>query len=246
MPQRRHGSKSSQRQANPEAERPEREVRLERIIRHLRERETLLRARLDRARSQLQAVGDQMAAAFIQIDARTDAAIAAAEFRALAWQELDIESAIAQAIDHLAARFGACNVAVWLANSEGAFAIAGYGYFDVPRTMAEATLSILGGEVCPLLEPGTQGFLREDAGDLLAAPPPGGGVLGGRTAILCPISHRGELLGAFMLFRSVHQPWASNSQETAAAIGLAFGEQLARIIRVSNRGPDRWPHMDSD
>lgn len=223
-----------------------REQRLERIIKQLRERETLLRARLDRARFLIQSVGDQMAEAFVQIDARTDAAVAAAEFRALAWQELDIESAIAQAIDHMAIRFGACNIAVWLASSRGDFAIAGYGYFDVPRTLAEASLGILAQEMCPLLEAGTVGYEVEDGSSLFTVPPPGGGVLNDRRVILCPLAHRGEILGAVMLFRSAESPWPMNAQETAAAIGEAFGEQLSRIIRVSNRGPDRWPHMDND
>ena len=44
--------------------------RLERIIRQLRERELLLRARLDRARCQLQSVGDQMAALLTSASSR--------------------------------------------------------------------------------------------------------------------------------------------------------------------------------
>lgn len=223
-----------------------REHRLERIIHHLREREALLRARLDRARAQLQSVGDQMAATFMRLDARTDAVVAAAEFRALAWQELDIEGAIAQSVDYLAMRVGPCNIAVWLASSRGAFAIAGYGYYDVPRTLAEASLGVLAAETCPLLEPGANATEVEDGADLLSAPPPGGGVLAGRRAILCPVSHRGELLGAVLLLRTATEPWPANAAETVTAVGEAFGEQLARIIRVSNRGPDRWPSMDRD
>ncbi len=224
----------------------DREHRLERIIQHLREREALLRARLDRARAQLQSVGDQMAATFLRLDARTDAVVAAAEFRALAWQELDIEGAITQGIDYLAMRLGPCNVAVWLASSKGAFAIAGYGYYDVPRTLAEASLGVLAAETCPLLEPGATATEVEDGADLLGAPPPGGGVLAGRRALLCPLSHRGEVLGAVLLLRSAVEPWPANAAETVTAVSEAFGEQLARIIRVSNRGPDRWPSMDRD
>lgn len=224
----------------------DRNHRLERVIRQLREREAELRSRLARAHRQLQNVGEQMEEAFVQIDARTEAVVAGAEFRALAWHELDIEGAIALTIDHLAARFGACNVAFWLSSSKGEFAIAGYGFYDVPRALAEATLGLVADEVCPILGPECIAHDFEDGSQLLTAPPPGDGVLRGRRVLICPTVSRGEVLGAVMLFRSADKQWPENATDTLAAVGEACGEQLARIIRVSNRGRDRWPSMDTD
>jgi hypothetical protein len=187
-----------------------------------------------------------MADAFQTIDARTDAVVAAAEFRALAWHELDIEGAIATAIDHFAARFGACNVALWLASSKGEHAIAGYGFYDVPRALAEATLSLVAEEVCPTLGPECNAQELEDGCRLLTAPAPGDGILRGTRVLICPLAFRGEVLGSIMLFRSAAKPWPSNSRESLSSLSEAFAEQLSRIIRVTNRGRDHWPSMDSD
>lgn len=230
----------------PQLTEAERIARLSGLVRQLRERERKLRSRLDRANLQLEMVGEQMAAAFMQMDAHTETVVAAAEFRALAGQELDVESAIALLIDSLSLRFGATNVVVWLSSSRGEYATAGYGYYDVPRTLAEATLGVLADEVCPALGVEAVPHTFDDGREVLTVPPPGGGVLEGRSVILCPIAYRGEALGAIMLFRSQQNPWPAGAPETTAAIGEAFGEQLDRIIRVANRTPDRWPAMDSE
>ncbi len=207
----------------PQLTEAERIARLSGLVRQLRERERKLRSRLDRANLQLEMVGEQMAAAFMQMDAHTETVVAAAEFRALAGQELDVESAIALLIDSLSLRFGATNVVVWLSSSRGEYATAGYGYYDVPRTLAEATLGVLADEVCPALGVEAVPHTFDDG-----------------------IAYRGEALGAIMLFRSQQNPWPAGAPETTAAIGEAFGEQLDRIIRVANRTPDRWPAMDSE
>jgi hypothetical protein len=219
---------------------------LERVIRALREREVQLRQRLNRAHEQLQTVGEQMAAAFTQIDARTDAVVAGAEFRALAWHELDIEGAIALAIDHMTAKLGAANVALWLASSKGEFAMAGYGYYDMPRALAEPALAQIAREVCPALGNQCMALELEDVADLLRPGGAGTDEISGKRLLLAPLSHRGEVLGAVLLFRSQHKPWPTNARDTIAALSEAFAEQLDRIIRVTTRGPRQWPAMDTD
>lgn len=221
-------------------------ARLERLVRRLAESRAAARAELAAARDRLRTVGDDFVTAFEAIDARTDAAVAAAELRGVLCGDLDMESMLAVATEHLLARFRPANSAIWLCNGRGDHALAAYGANDVRRAEAEASLGILARETCPLLgaEPVAAEFER--ALDAVTAPPPGGGALAGRRAIMAPMVHRGERFGALMVFQGEDHPWPANASQTLASIAALLGEHIDRISRIVVRRAGEWPRTDSD
>jgi hypothetical protein len=156
-----------------------------------------------------------------------------------------METMLTVATEHLLARFRPANAAIWLCNGRGDHAVAAYGASDVSRAQAEATLSILGRETCPLLgnEPVASTF--EAAIEAVRVPPPGGGALVGRRAIMAPLVHRGERFGALMLLQERAIEWPTGGPELAAAVGAILGEHIDRISRIVVQRRGTWPGTDS-
>lgn len=220
-------------------------ARLERLLALALRSRAGARTELQRTRERLRTAGDDFVHAFEAIDARTDAAVAAAELRGILCHDLDMETMLTVATEHLLARFRPANVAIWLCNGRGDHAVAAYGASDVSRAQAEATLSILGRETCPLLgnEPVASTF--EAAIEAVRVPPPGGGALVGRRAIMAPLVHRGERFGALMLLQERSQAWPASGPDLAAAVGAILGEHIDRISRIVVQRRGTWPGTDS-
>lgn len=216
-------------------------ARLEDVLRSALASRARARADLDRARTRLRTAGDDFVLAFEAIDARTDAAIAAAEMRGLLGHDLDVDTMLTIATEHLLARFRPTNVAIWLCNARGDHGLAAYGASDTPRGRAESTLGLVGREVCPGLSPDAPPVVVESALDLVHAPPPGGGVLPGRRAMVCAMSHRGERFGAILLLQDQSAPWQPNAAEQLGAIAGVLGEQIDRITRIVVQRSSSWP-----
>lgn len=215
--------------------------RLEALLRNVLRSRAQARTELDRARSRLRTAGDDFVTAFESIDARTDSAVAAAELRGLLGHDLDVDTALTVATEHFLARFRPANVAIWLCNGRGDHAVAAYGANDVTRRRAEASLGIIGRELCPTLgtDPAPRSF--EDAASMVAVPPPGGGVLAGRRATIASMVHRGERFGAVMLLQAGGSPWPANVPETVAALGGVVAEHVDRITRIVMQRTSHWP-----
>ena len=94
----------------------------------------------DRAIARIRAVGDDFVSAFEAIDARTEAAIAAAELRGLLGHDLDVDSLLTLSTEHLVARYRPANVAIWLCDSRNNHSLVAYGANGTPRGRAEATM----------------------------------------------------------------------------------------------------------
>jgi len=195
----------------------------------------------DRAIARIRAVGDDFVSAFEAIDARTEAAIAAAELRGLLGHDLDVDSLLTLSTEHLVARYRPANVAIWLCDSRNNHSLVAYGANGTPRSRAEATMGIVGREACPGLPVEGAAWSIDRAEDLLRDAPPGGGALVGQRALLAAIARRGERFGAVMLFQPADQPWPANAQEQLASIAAVMGEQVERIMRIAHHRRGEWP-----
>jgi len=220
--------------------------RLELLLKRTLDSRARARAELDQARSRLRTAGDDFVVAFEAIDARTDAAVAGAELRGLLGHDLDVDTTLTVATEHLLARFRPSNAAIFLCNGRGDHAVAAYGTNDISRVRAESSLGIIARETCPLLGPEPVAHVFESGLEMVTVPPPGGGVLVGRRAILCNMTHRGERFGAILLLQDESAPWHPNAAEVASAIGSVLGEQIDRITRIVVQRSSQWPGGASD
>jgi hypothetical protein len=215
--------------------------RLEELLRRALASRARYRLERDRAVARIRAVGDDFVSAFEAIDARAEAAIAAAELRGLLGHDLDVDSLLTFATEHLVARFRPANVAVWLCDSRGNHSLVAYGSNGTPRSRAEASLGIVGRELCPTLGTDNVATAIDRAEDMLREPLPGGGAFAGQRAIVVPVAHRGERFGAVLLVQPADHPWPINGLEQVGAIAAVMGEQVERIMRIAHHRRGEWP-----
>ena len=220
--------------------------RLEAVLRQALSSRSSARAERDSARARLRSAGDDFVVAFEAIDARTEAAVAAAELRGLLCHDLDIDTMLTVAVQHLLARVRPANVAIWLCNSRGDHAVAAYGTNSVSRSRAEASLGVLGREACTHLGNEPVASVFESALEMVSVPPPGGGILAGSRAIIAPLVYRGERFGAVLVFQPESEAWQPNSPEIVASIGAVLGEQIERITRIVVQRGTQWPSTPPD
>ena len=220
--------------------------RLESVLRQALSSRSAARAERDSARARLRSAGDDFVVAFEAIDARTEAAVAAAELRGLLCNDLDIDTMLTVATEHLLARVRPANVAIWLCNSRGDYAVAAYGANSVSRARAEASLGVLGREACPHLGNEPVASVFDTATEMVTVPPPGGGILAGSRAIIAPLVFRGERFGAVLVFQPASEAWQPNAPEIVASIGAVLGEQIERITRIVVQRGTAWPSSPSD
>jgi hypothetical protein len=215
--------------------------RLESVLRQALSSRSAARAERDSARARLRSAGDDFVVAFEAIDARTEAAVAAAELRGLLCNDLDIDTMLTVATEHLLARVRPANVSIWLCNSRGDYAVAAYGANSVSRARAEASLGVLGREACPHLGNEPVASVFDTATEMVSVPPPGGGILAGSRAIIAPLVFRGERFGAVLVFQPASEAWQPNAPEIVASIGAVLGEQIERITRIVVQRGTEWP-----
>ena len=220
--------------------------RLESVLRQALSSRSAARAERDSARARLRSAGDDFVVAFEAIDARTEAAVAAAELRGLLCNDLDIDTMLTVATEHLLARVRPANVAIWLCNSRGDHAVAAYGANSVSRARAEASLGVLGREACPHLGNEPVASVFDTATEMVSVPPPGGGILADSRAIIAPLVFRGERFGAVLVFQPASEAWQPNAPEIVASIGAVLGEQIERITRIVVQRGTAWPSSPSD
>lgn len=220
--------------------------RLENLLRHVLASRSRLIYERDAAVERIRSVGNEFVTAFEAVDARTDAAIAAAELRGLLGHDLDIGTLLTISTEHVLARFHPCSVALWLCNSRGEHALAAFGANGIERPRAEATLGLIAREVCPQLGLEPVATVVEDATQLLTEAPPGGGVLHGQRAIIAPVVHRGDRFGALLLLQEAQTPWPANAGETVGALAGVIGDHLDRIMRIAVCRSAAWPKGSAD
>ena len=66
-------------------------------------------------------------------------------------------------------------------------------------------------------------------------------MLPGRRAMLCPLFHRGERMGAVMVLQDESAPFQPNAPETLGAIAAVVGEHIERITRIVVQRCSGWP-----
>jgi DNA-binding response OmpR family regulator len=220
------------------ARRDDRVRRLERLCRRLTrarseagEREASLSRELHEVRESL--AGRQADAA------------AAGELRGLLAGELELERLLRTGVEHLVARTGGTNAAVYLPTDAG-WRLGVYVRLDLPRATVQPALDRLAAEVCPEIAEQDQ-LLRFDDTREFADSIGGecGEALGRCAMIAWPCTSDGECRAVFVLFRDASRPYGDALASTLDSLRRVFAESIARVMRIHHRNRAAWP-VDRD
>jgi len=201
--------------------------------------------RLTRARSE---AGEREASLARELDrtretfaGRQADATAAGELRGLLAGELDLEQLIRTGVEHLMARIGASNAAVFLPTDAG-WKLGAYVRLDLPRVLVQPALERLAAEACAEVA-GQEHLLRFDDTAEFAESVGGdaGEAIARCTMIAWPCVHEGECRAVFFVFRDAERPFADSVAATADALRRVFAESIARLLRIHHRCRPAWP-----
>jgi DNA-binding response OmpR family regulator len=184
-------------------------------------------------------------------DARHDSVIenpeeSVRQFASMIRGELDVESLLRQALEFVLAQAGPTNAAVFLPAHSGDYTLGAYVNFSCPKETVEVLLDHLANVAAPALE-SAQGVLElasdEDFNTHAGLSPDW---LSGSRTLAFACHHQGECLAVFMLFRDQPAGFSPQVVEVCGRLSSAFGEQLARVVRIHHRHlpRDKWGAVD--
>jgi len=160
------------------------------------------------------------------------------EFTTLIEDELDLEVLLRKTLEHLIARVGPSNAAIFLPATLDEYSLGGYVNYDCPRTMVDDLLDGLADTLAPrVAESGNE--LVHLTNDAETDEWTGGGLapdaLRGCTAVSIPCLSDDECLAVVTLFRRADTPFTEEHLDLLSSLGPILGAALEKIIRIHHR-----------
>ena len=160
-------------------------------------------------------------------------------------RELDVEAILRMTLEHVLAKTGPTNAAVYLPTGSGDFALGAYVNYSLPAEtidvaldhMADALAPAFAGEDClEVFGPGQIAERVDNVQDWI----------GDASAIVFTCQDEGETLAIGCLFRDPHEPFSEEALDEIESVRGVFGSQLSRVIRIHNRHrpKDTWPGFE--
>ena len=221
--------------------REERVRRLRRLCHHLNE------ARRE-VSGHVGALCNDLVDAYRDLSGKMDGVSDATELNSLLRQELDIECLLRTLLEHLLAKIGAVNGAIYLPSSSGDYSLGAYVNHDKPKDSAEVLFEHLGDTLAPRLEHRADVVhvrSQDELEDLLGEH---AGWLEGSCALGVACCHEGECLAVLTLFRDNARGFDEEAVRLVQQTSTLFGAQLARVIAVHHRHlpEEDWGRFDPE
>jgi len=235
------------------------EQRIERLRRLCKKLNT---ARVEVSK-QVDILCNDLVTAYQELACQMNNAVQSSEYSGVIKDELDIEALLRKTLEHLMAKLGPSNAAIFLPATMDEYSLGGYVNYDCTAGAADMLLEQLGDTLAPRLATHhemvhltdrneIERWIGQDAGQLADA-----GVIG------VPCMCEDECLAVLVLFRGLDQPYEEAHLDRVSSLGPILGEALERIIKVHHRsvlkegfdgleGPfghddiDEWGDDDSD
>lgn len=170
----------------------------------------------------------------------------ASEYRALIERELDIEALLRVSLEYILRKTGPTNAAVYLPSNQCDYSLGAYVNYDCPRESADMLLDHLADVLAPRFEGLEHVLLLESQEDLAEHLGDDASWLADSRVVVFACRHEDECLAVVIFFRDRDKPFGEDLLGQLEAIKDAFGQQLARVVRVHNRmtsAPD-WLNAD--
>ncbi len=160
------------------------------------------------------------------------------EFTGFAEGELDLEVLLRKTLEHLIARIGPSNAAIFLPATLDEYSLGGYVNYDCPKHAVDRLLDDLADTLAPRVAESGEALVHL-TGDQDIDDWTGGGLapeaLRGCTVAAVPCSSDDECLAVLTLFRRDEAPFTEAHLEMLSELGPVLGAALEKIIRIHHR-----------
>ena len=162
----------------------------------------------------------------------------AGEFTALVGDELDLEVLLRKTLEHLVARVGPSNAAIFLPATLDEYSLGGYVNYDCGKSTVDDLLDSLGDTLAPRVADSGAAVVHLSTTGEIDRWTDGGldpEALRGCTLVSVPCLSDEECLAVVTLFRRDDRPFDDEHLQLLSALGPVLGASLEKIIRIHHR-----------
>jgi len=194
-----------------------------------------LNAAREEVSKQVDVLCNDLVTAYQELACQMQNVVQTSEFDGIVKDELDLEALLRKTLEHLMAKLGPSNAAIFLPATMDEYSLGGYVNYDCTQESADLLLEQLADSLAPRVAAHEDMVHLTDREAIERWIGPEAGVLGDSELLAVPCVHGGECLAVVVLFRDVDQPFVEDHLDRVSALAPMMGEALEKIIRVHHR-----------
>lgn len=194
-----------------------------------------LNAAREEVSKQVDVLCNDLVIAYQELACQMQNVVQTSEFDGVVKDELDLEALLRKTLEHLMAKLGPANAAIFLPATMDEYSLGGYVNYDCTKESADLLLEQLADSLAPRIATHEDLVHLTDREAIERWIGPEAGSLGDCELLAVPCMHEDECLAVLVLFRDVDQPFAEDHLDRVSSLAPMMGEALEKIIRVHHR-----------
>lgn len=194
-----------------------------------------LNAAREEVSKQVDVLCNDLVTAYQELACQMQNVVQSSEYGNLIKDELDLEALLRKTLEHLMAKLGPSNAAIFLPATMDEYSLGGYVNYDCTKEAADLLLEHLADHLAPRVATQDDMVHLTQRADIERWIGEDAGMLGDANLLAVPCMYDGECLAVLVLFRDVDQPFAEEHLDRVSSLAPILGEALEKIIRVHHR-----------
>ncbi len=194
-----------------------------------------LNAAREEVSKQVDVLCNDLVTAYQELACQMQHVVQTSEFDGIVKDELDLEALLRKTLEHLMAKLGPANAAIFLPATMDEYSLGGYVNYDCTKEAADLLLEQLADSLAPRIAAQEDLVHLTDREAIERWIGPEAGSLGDCELLAVPCMNEDECLAVLVLFRDVDQPFVEDHLDRLSALAPMMGEALEKIIRVHHR-----------
>jgi DNA-binding NarL/FixJ family response regulator len=178
---------------------------------------------------------NDLVTAYQELACQMQHAVQSTEYASQVKDELDLEALLRRTLEHLMAKLGPANAAIFLPAAHDEYSLGGYVNYDCTKESADLLLEQLGDRLAPRIAAGEDLVYATDPREVQELVGEHAHMLDHAGLVALPCLGDDEALAVLVLFRDLDQPFTDAHLDLASSLAPALGQALEKIIRVHHR-----------
>jgi DNA-binding response OmpR family regulator len=178
---------------------------------------------------------NDLVTAYQELACQMQNVVQSTEYGGLIENELDLEKLLRVTLEHLMAKLGPANAAIFLPATMDEYSLGGYVNYDCTGDSASLVLEQLGDGLAPQVAAGQEMVVYPGRPEIERALGEDASLLQDAGLVAAPCMNGDECLAVLMLFRDTDQPFTDEHLDRVSSLAPMLGDALQRIIRVHHR-----------
>ncbi|MEM8739055.1 MAG: response regulator [Planctomycetota bacterium] len=178
---------------------------------------------------------NDLVTAYQELACQMQNVVQTSEYAELVQNQLDLETLLRATLEHLMAKLGSANAAIFLPATMDEYSLGGYVNYDRSPESAELILQQLGDHLAPRIAAVDDLVHLTEPQDLEEALGYDAGLLRDSALLAVPCMSEDECLAVLVLFREADQPFEEEHLDRVSALAPMLGDALEKIIRIHHR-----------